>query len=79
MVVLLECDDPGDIVECHGAQTEIGIIGDLVDLLDERIKVRSCDAIDGRDKIGGRQIVLVSRRTPALYYAQVSISAKSVD
>lgn len=51
MIVLLHGDDPGDIIERNSAETEIGIVGNSVDLLDERVEVRGLDAVDGRDEV----------------------------
>lgn len=51
MVVFLHCYDPRNIIERDSAEAEIGVIGDDVDLLDERVKVWRFDAVDRRDEV----------------------------
>jgi hypothetical protein len=46
MIVLLHSHHPWNVVECHGAESEVGVIRDLADFLDEAIEVGCGDAVD---------------------------------
>jgi hypothetical protein len=61
VIVLLQGDDPRDIIKCDGAQTKVRVVGDVADLLDERVQVGRLHPIDSGDKISGRKTVLVGR------------------
>lgn len=59
MVVLLHGDYPRDIVEGHGAEAEVGVVGDFAHLLHEAIQVGGGNAVDGCDEVGRGKAVVV--------------------
>lgn len=73
MVVFLHRDHPRDIVEGHGAQAEVRVVGDLAHFVDEAVQVRCCDAVDGGDEVGGREAVMVGRGPATLLSVNRSI------
>jgi hypothetical protein len=66
MVVLLHGDNPGDVVESHRTQTEVGVVGDLAHFIDEQVEGGSRGVIDSSDEVGRCQTIVVSRRATAL-------------
>lgn len=66
VIVLLHGYHPRNVIKGDGAETEVGVIGDLGDFFDEGVEVRGRDAVDGGDEIGGCEAVLVRGRAAAL-------------
>lgn len=66
MIIFLHGHDPRDIIEGDGTEAEVGVIGDLADLVDEGVEVWSREAIDGGDEVSRGQAVLVGGGTAAL-------------
>jgi hypothetical protein len=61
VIILLHSDDPRDVIKGDGAQTKVRVVGDVADLLDERVQVGRLHPIDSGDKICGRKTVMVGR------------------
>ena len=59
MIILLHGDHPRDIVKGHGAEAEIGVIGDFAHFLDEAVEGWCWDAVDGGDEVSWREAVLI--------------------
>ena len=59
MIVLFHGHYPGHVVECHGANAEIGVVGDFADLPHEEVEVWCWDAVDACDEVGWGEAVLV--------------------
>lgn len=66
VIVLLHGDDPRNVVECHGAKAEVGVVWDLADFIDERVEVGGGNAVDGGDEVGRREAIVIRRGTAAL-------------
>ena len=67
MIVLLHGNHPRHVIECHGADTEVCVIGDAADFFDEAVEVRGWGAIDSSDEVCWRKAVLVGWGAAALY------------
>lgn len=66
MIILLHSHNPRNIVECHRAEAEIGIIGDFAHFFSEAVEVWCWDAVYGGDEVGWCEAVLVGRRAATL-------------
>jgi cysteine synthase len=66
VIIFLHGHDPRDIIEGDGTEAEVGVIGDLADLVDEGVEVWSREAVDGGDEVSRGQAVLVGGGTAAL-------------
>ena len=53
MIILLPCHYPWHIIECHGSQSEISVIIDLVDFSHEHVQVRRIDTVRMGVEVGG--------------------------
>lgn len=67
MIILLHGNHPRHVIECHGADTEVCVIGDAADFFDEAVEVRGWGAIDSSDEVGWRKAVLVGWGAATLY------------
>lgn len=67
MLVLLHGGDPGDIVKCDDAQTEIGVIRDFDDFFKEGREIGRGDIIYSGDKVGCGEAVLVGGGAAGLW------------
>ena len=75
MIILLHSHNPRNIVECHGAEPEISIIGDSAHFFNEAVEVGGWDAVYGGDEVGWREAVLVGgRATTLLKLAELAYS-----
>lgn len=59
MIVFLHGNNPRNIIECHRAESKVGVIGDFGDFLDKGIEVGCWDAVYSCDEVCGREAVLV--------------------
>lgn len=66
MVVLLHGHNPGNVVEGHGADTEVYVIGNFADFPNKAIQVWSRHAVNSSEEISGRKTIVVSGGTTAL-------------
>lgn len=66
MIVLLHSDHPWNVVECHGTQSEVGVIRNLANFLDEAIEVGRRNAVDSSQEVSRSKSIMVGGRTAAL-------------
>lgn len=59
VIVLLHGDNPRNIVECHGAEAEVGVVRDFADLLDESVEIGGGNAVDGGDEVGWCEAIVI--------------------
>jgi hypothetical protein len=66
VIVLLHGNYPRNVVESNGTETEVSIVRNLANLLDEAIEIRGWDTVDSGDEVGGSETIVIGRRAAAL-------------
>lgn len=77
MIILFHGHDPRDVVEGDGAETEVGVIRDAADELDEAGDVGGGDAVYGGDEVGWGEAVLGGGGAAALFSFNVVMVVSS--
>lgn len=66
MIILLHGNHPRHIIECHGADTKVCVIGDAADFFDEAVEVRCWGAVDCGNEVCRREAILIGGGAAAL-------------